>query len=200
MVLGNKTNGFTLAELLVALLILGEIATFTIPKILVSQQNGRSRAAAKEIAAAVSAAYQNYKLNLGTAVPASTSMEVLKPYINYIAVDTTSQLQDHPGASNVIWNCGDGNTTCLKMAAGGTLFWFQGQTFGGTGNNGMTFYYDPDGVNNGAIVASNPGVSVCFVLYYNGRVTDRNGVSAGTSNSYWPLGTGSGFNPDWFSW
>jgi prepilin-type N-terminal cleavage/methylation domain-containing protein len=51
--------GFTLAELLIALAILGEIATFTIPKILSSQQNGTNKAKAKEAFSMVSSAYNS---------------------------------------------------------------------------------------------------------------------------------------------
>lgn len=44
----KSTHGFTLTELLIALVILGEIATFTIPKILNSQQNAKKAAIFKE--------------------------------------------------------------------------------------------------------------------------------------------------------
>ncbi len=44
-------RGFTLAELLVSLLILGEIATFSIPKILTAQQNAQKNAVFKELIA-----------------------------------------------------------------------------------------------------------------------------------------------------
>lgn len=50
----QRFMGFTLAELLVALLILGEIATFTIPKILNSQQNGQRIAVFKETYSTIS--------------------------------------------------------------------------------------------------------------------------------------------------
>lgn len=53
-------KGFSLAELLIALLILGEIATFTIPKILSAQADSRKMAILKETLSALSAAtYQN---------------------------------------------------------------------------------------------------------------------------------------------
>jgi prepilin-type N-terminal cleavage/methylation domain-containing protein len=40
--------GFSLTELLIALMILGEIAAFSIPKILIAQQDARNRAVLKE--------------------------------------------------------------------------------------------------------------------------------------------------------
>lgn len=47
--MANRTqSGFTLAELLIALTILGVIATFTIPKILTAQQASTYNAIAKE--------------------------------------------------------------------------------------------------------------------------------------------------------
>lgn len=51
----NKTFGFTLAELLIALAILGEIATFTIPKILSAQQNGQKKTVMRETVATMMA-------------------------------------------------------------------------------------------------------------------------------------------------
>lgn len=44
-------KAFTLAELLIALAILGVIATFTIPKVLTANQNGTFKAIGKETAA-----------------------------------------------------------------------------------------------------------------------------------------------------
>lgn len=49
-------TGFTLAELLIALLILGEIATFTTPKISSSSQNAQKNAVFKEMIGALSEA------------------------------------------------------------------------------------------------------------------------------------------------
>ena len=55
MIISPKCNkGFTLAELLIALTILGVIATFTIPKILHSQDNAQRAAVFKETIAAYS--------------------------------------------------------------------------------------------------------------------------------------------------
>ena len=46
--------GFTLVELLIALAILGTIATFTIPKVLQTQQDGKFKSIGKEAAGFVS--------------------------------------------------------------------------------------------------------------------------------------------------
>lgn len=54
-------NAFTLAELLIALAILGVIATFTIPKVLNSQVDTKRKAILREIVASVNeAGYQGY--------------------------------------------------------------------------------------------------------------------------------------------
>jgi len=50
----SSSKGFTLVELLTALLILSVIATFTIPKILSSQQNAKRKAILKETYATLS--------------------------------------------------------------------------------------------------------------------------------------------------
>ncbi|WP_373531254.1 type II secretion system protein [Vampirovibrio sp.] len=50
----KRFPGFTLAELLIALAILGVIATFTVPKILNAQQDSRKKAVFKETLAALS--------------------------------------------------------------------------------------------------------------------------------------------------
>ncbi len=52
-------QGFTLAELLIALAILGLIATFAIPKLLASQQDTKRRAIMQEAISALSAATAN---------------------------------------------------------------------------------------------------------------------------------------------
>lgn len=60
---GKQHRGFTLAELLISLAILGVIATFTIPKILANQQNSQKKAVFKESISAVSNAVYIYCLN-----------------------------------------------------------------------------------------------------------------------------------------
>ena len=80
----KKSLGFTLAELLIALAILGVIATFTIPKILNSGNDNTFNSIGMESFATVSAAYQAYKLN--NSPSAATGTVDLTPYMNYVKV------------------------------------------------------------------------------------------------------------------
>lgn len=59
------TRGFILAELLIALLIIAEIATFTIPKILATSANSQNKSIAKEVAGMVSASFAAYQVKNG---------------------------------------------------------------------------------------------------------------------------------------
>ena len=187
-------GGFTLAELLICLAILGVIATFTIPKIITNQQNSAYKAAALETAATISSAYQNYKLT--NPVTSSFGMQTLTPFINYISVDTSSPMDDRYGALN--WNCSS-TAPCLRLHNGGVLRYFTGATFGGTAaTNAVFFHFDPDGVYGGT--TNGPGKAVPIFLYYNGAITDEGNLSAGTtaSNGSYPATPGN--VPPWFTW
>ncbi len=85
--------GFTLAELLIALMILGEIATFTIPKILSSQQNAQRKAIFKESISAISEALNTGFMSGELDPPTNTSTYFLSK-INAVKVcDTNSTTQ-----------------------------------------------------------------------------------------------------------
>src|SRR5438270_879458 len=85
-------KGFTLAELLICLVILGEIATFTIPKLINAQQNKQYNTIAKEGIGSISQAYQLYTLN--NTVTASTTGGFLTSYFNSVKVDTSGTTVD----------------------------------------------------------------------------------------------------------
>ena len=80
-----KQSGFTLAELLIALAILGVIATFTIPKVLESGSTSQWNAMGKEVASMISGAHQQHKLQ--GLLSTNTLSGDLTQHMNYVAVD-----------------------------------------------------------------------------------------------------------------
>ena len=110
--------GFTLAELLIALAILGVIATFTIPKILDSGSNSKHNSIAKEASALVSEAFQVYKLNSASII--DTGINEYTPYINYVKIETTGNKIDN---ANTLTDRDCNNVTpCLLLHNGCLLY------------------------------------------------------------------------------
>ena len=183
---------FTLAELLISLAILGVIATISIPKILVAQQNERYNAAAKELVSMVSAAYQ--KAQLDGIVNSNTQMRDLFPYMNYVQIDTTSTINDRNGwgthnCSNVAW-------TCIKLHNGG-IAWTAANSVRFNGTTALNFIwinFDPDPSVN------TEGSGVSFGLYYNGLITTYDNLKASSTNSLGTQGAEPNTTPNWFRW
>jgi prepilin-type N-terminal cleavage/methylation domain-containing protein len=189
------SKGFTLAELLIALAILGEIATFTIPKILASQQSQKFKAIGKETAAMVTGAYSTYQYTVGAT--SSTKMADLTPYMNYTSLDTSSLVDYVPTTTSK--DCSS-SAICYRLHSG-AIFWFWpgALTFGGTSTtHALTFFVDPDGVYSGN--TSTPGKSAQFFLYYNGRLSSRRNIVNPTAADGSSFSPNSSFEPDWFSW
>ena len=160
-----------MAELLIALVILGVIATFTIPKVLSSQQSNQWKSQAKEVASMISGAYSVYQSE--NSASASTTTADLSPYMNYISVDTSTTIDYVTGAGT--FNC-SAAFPCLKTHSGGSLVVTSMGSFGGTSaTDCLNMLYDPDGISLGN------EDSIIFMLCFNGRIAS--------------LG-----DPAWFSW
>lgn len=195
-----RRDGFTLAELLISLAILGEIATFTIPKILNAQQNGQNVAIAKEAAGTVATAYQLYFVS--NTVTSATSMSDLTAYLNYAKVDTTTIIDSEQGGTSL--DCATTEVQCLRLHNGATLW--HGKTnvdFGGTSDlNAIYFLIDPDSRYSGSTTGT--GKSVKFYLYRNGRVATWASITSGTIThewgNYYVSNADATRDPPWFSW
>lgn len=190
----TRIPGFTLAELLIALAILGVIATFTIPKILMSQQNSQYNATAKEVAAMIAGAYQSASLTGD--LRSSFTAGSFSQYMNYLSVDTASTIDNVNEQTTSSCNT-DG--PCLNLHNGGKLLlWNQG--FGGTNvTNAVFFQFDPDGrVTDGT--TNGPGKSVKLALYYNGLITSRANILVGTTTSASSYPAQPTADPLWFQW
>lgn len=194
-IISKRKTGFTLAELLIALAVLGVIATFTIPKTLISQQNSKKSIAAKEVAAAVAQAWIDYKRNNPTT--GSTKLTVLGQYLNYIKTYTWGNHGDAAIGEGAL-SCSSG-TPCYQFANGAVLQLHDWQSFGGTAStNAVGFNVDPDGNYSGSTTGSGKGVE--FSLYYSGRLATWGTVSPGTRFSGGNYPACPACDPSWFSW
>lgn len=187
---------FTLAELLIALAILGVIATFTIPKILMAQQSAEYKAKAKEAAAMIAAAYASYSAQYTAS--SSTRIADLTSYMNFVRIDTSSTIDDKQTLGSLSCNAG-GSGGCIVLHNGSRLR-YSNDGFGGTAStNTLDFYFDPNGTYGNT--TNGPDKSIQMFMYYNGRITSRgstlpNTVAAGFTYT----SPDSTYDPSWFSW
>jgi len=191
--------GFTLPELLIALMILGEIATFTIPKIITAQQTQQYNARAKEAVSMVASAYQVYTLRNGAST--SAGIEELTQYFNYTATDTTTVIDDKQTQGSQ--TCGGGTAqTCLRLHNGAILRYGRSSSynFGGSGTtNAIWFDVDPDGAYSGTTNGS--GKAIEFWMYYNGRISSYGNIVNNTChNGPTCVNQNTSYDPPWFSW
>lgn len=190
----SSVSAFTLAELLIALLILGEIATFTIPKVLSSQQNGRYNAIAKEAAGMVSGAFLAYQQ--GNTVTGATKFSDLTPYMNFVKADTTTPADDWQNAGQ--WGC-DSGIPCLRLHSGALLAYQASMTFTTIANtSAIDFQIDPDGTYGST--TNGPGKAINFALYANGRLTDKGNLLPNTYMAGVVIPSDSTTLPPWFHW
>jgi len=191
-------RGFTLSELLIALAILGVIATFTIPKILQAQQSSAYKSIAKEDIAAVAGAYQNYKLSGATT--GATTMADFTSYLSYVSQNTTILIDDNPGDANSL-DCSDNNFVCLKLHNGSMLMFHQYESFGGTAEtNAIFFQIDPNSQLDVNSSADGAGKGVGMFLFYNGRIASQAEIPSNTCDGWSCFGPTANGDPSWFSW
>lgn len=198
----KQAQGFTLAELLISLAILGVIATFTIPKILTAQQNEKYNATTKEVAGMVAGAFQQYQAR--NSITADSTMGNLTPYMNYISVKTSGSIDQDYGKTGTR-PCTAGEP-CLVLHNGAVLQYLTINTFGLVdGNHYIYFEVDPDGVVTDSATTDGPGKSYFMALFADGKLKGFDTVlgSEDTFVSGTPQGWGAGWpnsKPPWFSW
>jgi prepilin-type N-terminal cleavage/methylation domain-containing protein len=189
----SALKAFTLSELLIGLLILAVIASFSIPKILNSSRKDQQKAAAKEVAAMISAAYFQHRNN--GLVTTATKPSDLMQYMQYTQTDTSSVIDDTVGASSDM--CMN-STPCVRLHNGGLLEFRDDGPFGVLNSTQVVrFLYDPDGVFVGG-TGDHISKGLIFLLFSNGRVVTYQNMPTGTT---WNGSTmGAGVDPSWFDW
>ncbi len=192
----SKTSGFTLAELLIALAVLGVIATFTIPKVLNGSQNGQKNAMAKEVASMMSGALQAYRLENSVV---GAGINEFTPFMNYVRVDTSGTAVDHANTGGSL-PC-SGPYKCLVLHNGGRLAYHADSGVKYTvdaPNYGVYAFFDADGEYGGS--ATGPSKSVVFYIYANGRITTLENLIPNTLVGGTPVAATPNTDPEWFSW
>ncbi len=189
-------DGFTLSELLIALAILGIIASFTIPKLLGLDATQQANVVTKDSASIISAALQQFRLD--HKMVNSSKIGDLTPYLNYVSIDTTSIIDDKQTLGSD--NCADTvNRTCLKLHNGSMFVYCPTATFGGTGVlNADWFHIDPDRTYSNT--TDGPGKAVEFWIYTTGRLATRGTISTGTAYGGGTVPAAPAYDPPWFHW
>ncbi len=177
-------------------MILGVIATFTIPKVLQVQQDAKYKSMAKEAAGMITEAYSRYRAQNG--LNASMASSDLAPYMNYTVIETSGvQFDSYQGGGNKGCNP---LVPCLRLHNGAILRLRSDQHFGGSAStNAIDFYFDPDGKVTDD-TTNGPGKSVNFFLYYNGQLRTRATIEPNTSTNTVVSNPDPTADPPWFSW
>lgn len=197
--------GFTLAEVLIALVLLGVIAAFTIPKLLISLQDIEMNAKTKEAMAMFSEAYQRFKQDNNGTVPASTTFSDLLPYINYLEKDTTTVLDSYPAYIEAFYQC-EPLYPCIKLPNGLIVGYSAKPTYAEfgdtTSNRYLWMLIDPDSKHTIFNTGDGRYKALYVMLYYDGtmktRGTMRPDSTQGTINFL--QSSLPGTDPAWFKW
>ncbi|MEB3244430.1 MAG: prepilin-type N-terminal cleavage/methylation domain-containing protein [Vampirovibrionales bacterium] len=185
----KAAKGFTLAEILIALGLLGVIAAFTIPKVLQSTGTSRASAVAKETASIISGAFSAYSLN-NTIATADTLATYMNANANFVKTVADGSLTMTNGSGTAV-ACNAANP-CYVLHSGAIVQYTVANTLGGTAStNGINFAVDPDGTGATAPYQG--------YLYANGRVTTAgSGATAPTGGAAY-AGTVAATDPSYIA-
>lgn len=194
------SKGFTLSELLIALAILGLIATFTIPKVLQSVGNSSNKTVVREAASMISGAFDAVTADQSGIIDyTNDKVTKLAAKFNYVETVATGSIQNSAGAAGT--NCAaGGGVTCYRLHNGAILAFDTDDDFDASSSTGaMVFHIDPDGTGTAA--------SVSLVLGSNGRMisgADLASVNISALTTAATTGadglTSATTNPSWFTW
>lgn len=185
-------KGFTLSELLIALAILGLIATFTIPKVLTSVGEKGNLSVAKEAMASITQAYDAIRSeNNGYGSVALTGADVLTK-MNYVETVTSAAAT---GVRAVACTDLSGATPCIRLQNGVVLQTTLADTFATQTLGTIAFNVYPDG---GASTSSPAPLTV--LLTNDGRLITGTTLAIGGNTYTVAGGFAAAALPSWFAW
>ncbi|MEB3245481.1 MAG: hypothetical protein VKJ06_05805 [Vampirovibrionales bacterium] len=144
--------GFTLADALISLSLVGVIASFSVRKVLVSTQNHAYNLAAKEAVGTLGEACQERSFsglsNQQHPLGKHPHRDIIS-YVNYTKIDTSGVLVDK-NYGHGSWACDDWSP-CARLVNGSVLHYVTGYKFEATSNsNAIFFKIDPVGKYSGS--------------------------------------------------
>jgi prepilin-type N-terminal cleavage/methylation domain-containing protein len=188
----NAAKGFTLSELLIALAILGLIATFTIPKVLTSVGEKGNLNVAKEVLASITQAYDVIRSeNNGYGSTAIKGAEILNR-MNYVETVTSAA---STGVRAVACTNLAGETPCIKLHNGAVLQTTRDDTFATQTLGTIAFNIYPDGGASGSSPAP-----LTALLTNDGRLITGTNVTFGSNEYTVAGGFAAAALPTWFTW
>lgn len=167
----GRSDGFSLAELLIAFVVIGLLAALTLPKVLSGiPAPERSKAIVKGAVAEVNKAYAEYRMHHTPGT--STNFNHITPYMNFVRWITTADyaIDREPNSMIGSISCG-GGYRCLLLSSGALLMYNNACTFASPDTtSAVWFFVDPDGKAKQSAVSDSPTKSTHFKLYFDGRI------------------------------
>jgi prepilin-type N-terminal cleavage/methylation domain-containing protein len=179
---GFGFTGFTLAELLIALAILGLIATFTIPMVLQGSTEARWNTIAKEDIASICGIFNELRLKGLSHTQLANYESRLNFVKEYIGTIDGSADEGEDGIGNINMCISNSSSRCYLLP-NGSVVQLRPQ-FTAFNNEAIIFAIDVDGQEN-----PSGDNSLYVYIYKNGRVE-----TSGTRDAI-PT-----WDPPWFSW
>ena len=196
--------GFTLAEVLIALALLGIIAAFTIPKILQNSGNNAYNSQAKEYMGMLSTAYVSDLLN-NKLTSTTTLTQFIDAHLN-VTRDTSSltDVAASIGSTVPVGNCAQPPRWCYRLSNGAIMTAAIDEKYNNTDPSAAWgVVIDLDGKPSGAV--SSPGdVFIFFLMLKDGHLY-TGGTLPVALNQYYVDNTsnivspGIYKDPTWFS-
>lgn len=192
-------KGFTLSELLVALTLLGIIASFTIPKVLGTAQQNDYKYRVQMAASMIVGAYTRYRQD--NTVTINTKPSDLIPYMNYARLDTSGTvLDDHYTLSGTASTCINASP-CVLLHNGARIRFYDPESFGQLAPDyAIIFQVDPDGQLTDNTTNNNGKLTELYLYATNGRIATRGEITDQTYTSFTGRSPVPAYVSPWFSW
>jgi prepilin-type N-terminal cleavage/methylation domain-containing protein len=188
----NAAKGFTLSELLIALAILGLIATFTIPKVLTSVGEKGNLNVAKEVLSSITSAYDVIRSESnGYGATTINGADILNK-MNFVQVFSTDV--SWPLAATGHVDC-VAATPCYQLHSGAVIQTTAADTFATQTLGTIAFNIYPDG---GKTTASPAPLTA--LLTNDGRLITGTNLVFGTNTYTVAGGFAAAALPTWFAW